>query len=166
MGLRGSCEQKAASQCKGTSASFGSYVLRSGSRFSQASSDASLPIGACPIHSLSLPDAEIQVRRPSLPLGRTGHTQFARLSELKSSSPDSSPFCSNPAHGQNHRSNRGRDSAVGGPGATGRRHEHHSKRASPGRGRRTRPSDLSRSWEDATRIDRCDLITPLQVAQV
>jgi hypothetical protein len=33
MGLRGSCEQKAASQCKGTSASFGSYVLRAGAAF-------------------------------------------------------------------------------------------------------------------------------------
>jgi hypothetical protein len=33
MGLRGSCEQKAASQCKVTSASFLSYVLRAGAVF-------------------------------------------------------------------------------------------------------------------------------------
>jgi hypothetical protein len=52
-------------------------------------------------------------RYEDLPPGRASHAQFARLRGAKLIVTGLVPhFCSNPAHGQNHQSNQGRDSAA------------------------------------------------------
>jgi hypothetical protein len=93
MGLRGSCEQKAASQCKGTSASFGSYVLRAGAAF-RGRPVVTPPHPLAPARSTPFLCQMMRSRYedpPCLP-GPAGHTQFARLAEPNSVSPDSSPI--------------------------------------------------------------------------